>query len=135
MKVAIMSKYEPLTHFLEGSKQTRIELSFRDIEKIIDADLPPSSYKHRALWSNNPQNHVMTQAWLSAGYESEEVDMQAQRVVFRRVKRSSGKASGHEPSGEELLAKLMGCMKGTVHIPEGIDIMEPIELEWDAMKD
>ena len=73
-----MSKYEPLTHFLEGSKRARVELSFADIERIIDTGLPPSSYKHRALWSNNPQNHVMTQAWLAAGYESEDVDMKAQ---------------------------------------------------------
>ena len=128
-----MSKYEPLTHFLESSKQARVELTFRDIEKIIDADLPPSTYKHRALWSNNPQNHVMTQAWLSAGYESEEVDMQAQRVVFKRTKRVSAKTQA--ASGEELLAQLMGCMKGTVQIPDGIDIMEPVELEWNAMKD
>lgn len=133
MKVFMMSKYEPLTHFLEDSKLAKVELSFREIEKIIDASLPPSTYKHRALWSNNPQNHVMTQAWLSAGYESEEVDMQAQRVVFRRVKHASGKAQA--ASGEELLAKLMGCMKGTVRISDDVDITEPVELEWDAMKD
>ena len=129
-----MSKYEPLTHFLEDSKRSRVELSFADIERIIEAELPPSSYKHRALWSNNPQNHVMTQAWLAAGYESEDVDMNAQRVVFRRVRRSSDKAAP-QPTGKELFDELFGCMRGTVRIPEGVDITEPVELEWDAMKD
>ena len=57
------------------------------------------------------------------------------RVVFKRVKRVSASKQGAQPTGEELLARLMGCMRGTVHIPEGVDITEPIELKWDAMKD
>jgi Tfp pilus assembly protein PilV len=127
-----MSKYEPLTHYLERSKDQVVELTFAEIERIIGGKLPASSLRHRALWSNNPVGHVMTQAWLAAGFESEQVDMARKRVKFRRTE-----AATAEPkrSGKQLFDDLYGCMRGTVSIPKGIDIMEPVDLEWDAMKE
>jgi len=132
-----MSKYEPLTHFLEQTTDEIVELTFAQIERIIGEKLPQSSYRHRALWSNNPVGHVMTQAWLAAGYQSENVDMSRKRVTFRKSGEASPQRSAKELKalGEERWNQLFGCMKGTVTIPEGVDIMEPIELEWDAMKD
>jgi hypothetical protein len=133
-----MSKYEPLTHFLQSSNEAVIELTFAEMERIIGEKLPASAYKHRALWSNNTVGHVMTQAWVAAGYLSESVDMARKRVTFRRTdERSAPKEGAKELKalGEERWKKLFGCMRGTVTIPEGVDIMEPVELEWDAMKD
>ncbi|MDP3740649.1 MAG: hypothetical protein Q8R02_24900 [Hyphomonadaceae bacterium] len=134
-----MSKYEPLTNFLSGSKRAMVELTFREIERIIDARLPASAIKHRAFWSNNGTGHAHAQAWLDAGYESESVDIDRGRIVFRRA---SGAREGGDMTpaqrkklGEERMKALYGCLKGTVHIPDGVDIMEPVELEWDAMKD
>jgi hypothetical protein len=135
-----MSKYEPLTHFLSSSKRTVVELTFREIERIIDARLPASAVKHRAFWSNNGAGHAHAQAWLEAGYESENVDIDKGRIVFRRAKEDSAAPSNMTPAqrkrlGQERFAAIYGSMKGTIHIPEGVDIMEPVELEWDAMKD
>ena len=135
-----MSKYEPLTNFLSSSKRAVVELTFREIERIIDDRLPASAIKHRAFWSNNGTGHAHAQAWLEAGYESESVDSDSGRIVFRRNDGGARGSGGMTPAqrkklGQERFAAIYGSMKGTVQIPEGVDIMEPIELEWDAMKD
>ena len=30
---------------------------------------------------------------------------------------------------------IFGCMKGMVTIAEGVDLTEPLDVEWEAMKD
>lgn len=79
-----MSKYEPLQRWLRSQSHGRIPLTFAEIETIIGAPLPPSRL-NRAWWSNNPSNNVMTKEWLAAGYETEQVDIAAERLVFRKV--------------------------------------------------
>jgi plasmid stability protein len=82
-----MPKYEPLARYLESRPGEELSLTFEQIESIIGSKLPRSTYEYRALWSNNPQGHVMAQAWLTAGWESSEVDMEGRKLVFRRVRR------------------------------------------------
>lgn len=82
-----MSKYEPLTHYLKRQHGQEHALTFAQVEAIIVGRLPPSAYKHRAWWSNNPQGHVMAQAWVNAGWETSEVDMEARQLVFRRIRK------------------------------------------------
>src|SRR5436305_3627483 len=89
-----MGKYEPLGQFLRKQRTQEVPLTFREIEKITGVKLPPKAQHHRAWWSNNPSNNVMTKVWLEAGYESAQVDMNARKLVFRRV----AKASNEEPS-------------------------------------
>src|SRR6185369_17740644 len=88
-----MGKYEPLGQFLRKQRTQEVPLTFREIEKITGAKLPPKAQHHRAWWSNNPDNNVMTKVWLEAGFESAQVDMEARKLVFRRV------AKGAEPAG------------------------------------
>ena len=77
-----MSKYAPLAAYLRSSGQDSVTMSFDDIERIIGAELPHSALTHRAWWSNNPTNSVMTRAWLEAGYKTEKVDMAGKTLVF-----------------------------------------------------
>lgn len=79
-----MSKYESLTTALSRQNTRQWRVSFEDIETIIGTKLPNSAYRHRAWWSNNPTNSVMTKAWLKAGWISSDVDMAAQKVTFRK---------------------------------------------------
>jgi hypothetical protein len=69
-----MGRYDKLKHFLKSAKFTDVDLTFSDIEKVLGRALPPSAYKHRAWWSNNPDNNVMANAWLEAGYQTADVD-------------------------------------------------------------
>ena len=65
-----MGKYEPLTKFLceECKDKDYVEMTFNKIEDVIGEKLPDSVRRHRAFWSNNEHNNVMTKAWLKAGF-------------------------------------------------------------------
>ncbi|MDE0058688.1 MAG: hypothetical protein OXP07_11245 [Defluviicoccus sp.] len=119
-------------------------MMFGHIETIIGGKLPASAFRHRAWWSNNPSNSVMTRAWLEAGYISAEVDMTGRKLVFRRsaqaVQRAAtdvesppdgGSSSADEP-GTGLLSGIFGALKDTVTIKPGTDLTEPTGTKWDA---
>jgi hypothetical protein len=133
----MMTKYEPLTHFLRRQTREEVRLSFGDIEKIIGDKLPSSAAHHRAWWSNNPSNSVMTKAWLAAGFKSEQVDIEGRKLVFRRVapKRGAPPSGNHESLAEDQAAPrkkhaLIGWMKGTLRIAPGTDLTAPADPEW-----
>ncbi|MEA2881693.1 MAG: hypothetical protein QOH32_949 [Bradyrhizobium sp.] len=121
-----MGKYEPLTDFLQKQPGAEVRMSFAQIERVVGFRLPPVAQRHRAWWSNSPTNNVMTRAWLDAGFRSEQVDMAARKLVFRR-ERSVPKIESAEKSGRH---PLIGWMKGTVTIPDGVDLTEPADPEW-----
>jgi hypothetical protein len=132
-----MSKYEPLRHFLEGQELQQIRVSFSDVERILGFKLPASK-NHRAWWSNNPSNNVMTKAWLAAGYETEQVDIEGRRLVFRRVAKRSrsgtplrgAPTSNGVPADEDKAHPLVGWMKGLTTIAPGVDLTDPSHAEW-----
>lgn len=121
----VMSKYDPLREHLMKQDRAHVPMSFEEIEALIATALPPSARKHRAWWSNNPSNSVITHAWLDAGYRSEAVNLEAARVVFRREK-------PHRDGGsvERKRHPIFGCMKGTLTVMPGVDLTEPAEPDW-----
>jgi hypothetical protein len=132
-----MGKYEPLGAFLRGQRTQEVPLTFTEIERITGVKLPPKAQHHRAWWSNNASNNVMTKVWLEAGYESSQVDMSARKLVFRRVVKTS-KASGglakpyatsdgHHP--------MRGALKDITFVPPGVDLTEPADPEWADLVD
>lgn len=126
-----MGKYDPLKAFLGKQRTLEVPLTFQEIEKITGVKLPPRAQHHRAWWSNNPSNNVMTKAWLEAGYESAQVDLSARRLVFRRV----GKVAAAEqkaPPGAKTGERhpLFGALKEVTIIPPGVDLTEPADPDW-----
>ena len=119
-------------------------MMFGHIETIIGGKLPASAFRHRAWWSNNPSNSVMTRAWLEAGYISAEVDMTGRKLVFRRSAQAVQKAAsgaggpdraepgGAAEAGVGPLSRIFGALKGTVTIKPGTDLTAPTGTEWDA---
>jgi hypothetical protein len=79
------SKYAPLERHLSHYPTSTWRTRFSEIEKILGFPLPGSARRHRAWWSNNDSNNVMTRAWKSAGWETEQVDMENEALLFRRV--------------------------------------------------
>ncbi len=130
-----MGKYEPLADHLRKLGYGQVRMKFEEIEKVLGFPLPPSSRNHRAWWSNNPSNNVMTHAWLDAGYQTEAVDMEQRKLVFHRV---APKAAPPEPDAPPKAATggaphpLFGCLKGTVTSSEGVDLTEPADPDWGA---
>lgn len=114
-------------------------MSFAEIERITGTRLPRSAVKHRPWWSNNPDNSVMTKVWLDAGFKTEQVDMAARKLVFRRL--SKGAASGKAaPASAPPAAPpnasgkrrhpLFGALRGLVRIMPGTDLTRPADPEW-----
>ncbi len=135
-----MSKYEPLMAHLRASGRASVPISFDGIERIVGVKLPPSAYKYRAWWSNNPTNSVITHAWLDAGYKTANVDMAGRKLVFRK---SSGSESFSETGDERealygadagYFPTIFGALKGTVTIAPGVDLTSPADEEWDAAR-
>jgi hypothetical protein len=80
-----MSKYTPLRTFLARAGKSELELSFEDIERTLGFPLPRSARVHRPWWSNEASgSHVQARAWMDAGYQVWEVDLNRGRTRFRR---------------------------------------------------
>ena len=132
-----MSSSAPLTRYLAGQNVDAVRLSFAEIEVVIGRKLPRSAATHRAFWRNNASNNVMTRAWLAAGFQSEQVDLTGQTLMFRRIK-GEGDMPGFneeqvpfeaEPQAEPCLHPLFGWMKGTITFAPGVDVTEPADPE------
>jgi len=133
-----MNKYVLLGQYLGKQSSRRVPMNFAEIEGVIGAKLPPSAYRHRPWWSNNPSNSVMTKVWLDAGYRTEQVDMEGRNLVFVRTPslgdHSSSGPSVVDPARAASRAQgshpLLGALKGTFTIEHGTDLTQPAMPEW-----
>lgn len=142
-----MGKYAPLNEHLKAQNKDYLRMTFADIEQVVGERLPASK-QYPAWWSNNPSNNVMTREWLTAGYETEQVDIAGEKLVFRKVRKSGpntpaaamSKTTVVAPSGfgEAAQAELndaapqskyaiFGCMKGTLTLHPNMDLGTPDE--------
>ena len=82
------SKYAQLGEYLQGipGKQDKIRLSFQEIEKIIDDELPPSAYTLRSWWANDSVGHVQSKHWLDAGWKVGYRNVSRKEVNFVRIR-------------------------------------------------
>lgn len=117
-----MSKYEPLSSFLGKQTRDRVELSFKEVERILGFKLPHSALEHRPWWANTGGSHVQSKAWLEAGFETESVDMDARRLVFRR------RPDVRAPAPKRSFADVYGCLAGTIQIHG--DVTGPVSDNW-----
>jgi hypothetical protein len=146
-----MSKYRTLARFFEAQPSDFLRLTFDEVEREAGFKLPASARLHQAWWANDRARHVQAKAWLDAGFESEQVDMKAQMLVFKRVKTepapSKPKHGGmSDPAREYKQAEdiairepgrspLFGSMKGTFTLVPPSDSEPPPEdpESWEAL--
>jgi hypothetical protein len=132
MSAVSSSKYQPLTTHLRAQRASRVPMSFAEIERVVGTKLPPSASSYRAWWSNNPTNNVMTKAWLEAGFQSEQVDLNGRKLVFKRVATDpQSAATAANPKSEVAASRklgLFGWLRGTV-VSAG-DLTEPADPDW-----
>ncbi len=124
-----MTKYQPLEKLLSRRSVSHIPMTFADIEAVIADRLPASARKHRAWWSNNPSNSVITYAWLAAGYRTSRVDLEAESLVFVRDR------ADIEKSYPARRHPVFGCMKGIGSLEDGVDLTEPSDSGWGGSPD
>lgn len=76
-----MTKYEPLTTYLNLHKKERIKLTYSEIEEILGFKLPVSARKDKRWWNNNDCSHSQSKSWGEAGYKTTDVIL-GESVVF-----------------------------------------------------
>ncbi len=84
--VEAVSKYNPLLQYLARSDALYLKFSLTEIEKILGAPLPQSARRYSAWWANNQDGgHVQAASWLDVGYHTENLDLNAGTVSFRKA--------------------------------------------------
>lgn len=128
-----MGKYDPLGDYLRARRGQEVPVTFAEIERITGVKLPPKAQHHRAWWSNNPSNNVMTKVWLEAGYETSQVDVSARKLLFRPRGKSTAAPVPAEPSSADARSArhpLFGALKGFMRIARGTDLTKPADPDW-----
>jgi hypothetical protein len=81
------SRYAPLAQHLMNhtSHEAQLQLSFGEVEGIIQGDLPAFARQHRSWWANDTKSRVQSMQWLGAGWRVGSVDIAGEVVVFKRI--------------------------------------------------
>jgi CBS domain-containing protein len=81
------SRYARLAIWLENrpGEEDVVDLTFNQIEDIIEGELPESAHKHRAWWANDSVSHPQSKLWLDVGWRAASANMSEQRVRFARI--------------------------------------------------
>jgi hypothetical protein len=81
------SKYGGLESHLKfrAAFASVVKLSFARIDGLIGSNLPMNAYRDEAWWSNSSSG-AHAKAWLSAGWEVQEVNLKEGYVVFKKVR-------------------------------------------------
>lgn len=93
--------YQRLAAYLAEQSSNRAKLTFGDIERILQVDLPESARQHPAWWANDV-THIWASQWLVAGWEEVELDLRQQVVTFR----PTTEGSRQTPEANDLPAPL-----------------------------
>jgi len=81
-RAAGRSRYQKLaTLFADAPPQ--LTITFKEIERRTGLTLPPTARKYASWWANTP-NHPHSRHWLEAGYVATGVDLEGERLVFKR---------------------------------------------------
>jgi hypothetical protein len=82
-----MAKYDPLAQYLRSQSASGLTLSFKAIERLLDAQLPRSAREQQEWWWNDlapDSSHVQARSWVRSGYLVTNVDFAEQTVTFAR---------------------------------------------------
>jgi hypothetical protein len=82
------AKYDPLGEWLLNQREegeSRVRVTFADVEAILGQPLPPSAREHRSWWANDSTSHRQSMTWLAAGWQVQDVDLAGEEVEFRRT--------------------------------------------------
>jgi hypothetical protein len=79
------SKYQPLGDYLKNVIALKeVKLSYKDLEEVLNFELPASAYIYRQFWEND-SNGTRSLIWLNEGWEVHNVLMR-EYVVFKKIR-------------------------------------------------
>ncbi|MBC6444875.1 MAG: hypothetical protein GDA50_05490 [Alphaproteobacteria bacterium GM202ARS2] len=78
------SKYAGLYQHLCQLGGTTWHASFAEVERVLGSPLPLSARAHCPWWTNQREHgYTHACAWLVAGYETQDVDLDKETITFR----------------------------------------------------
>ena len=86
--MVVRGKYQGLYTYLTSLQVSEWRTSFNEGEVVVGFELPRSARLHRPWWGNQrgDNGHSQALAWSVAGWETAEVDMNAETLLFRRTR-------------------------------------------------
>lgn len=77
----ISAKYRGLAEYLLSSNETRVTLSYSQIEEILGFALPDTARKFKQSYWANTETHSYASSWMAVGYKTR-VDVDSDTVTF-----------------------------------------------------
>ena len=79
-------KYQRLYTHLFNLQTREWRTTFGKIEAILGFALPTSARRHRPWWANQRDGgHSHALSWMVAGWETADVDLKGETLLFRRL--------------------------------------------------
>ncbi|MCE2494665.1 MAG: hypothetical protein J4F40_19055 [Alphaproteobacteria bacterium] len=84
-EMVMRGKYSKLYTHLSSRPAQLWNTTFREIESVLGFELPASARLHRPWWANQRvgNGHSQALAWSIAGWETADVDMEAETLSFK----------------------------------------------------
>ena len=128
------SKYYSLFEYLRRSGQDEVALTFAKVEALLGG-LPQSARSSRGWWSNRSEGALQAQAWMEAGYHVVELDLDKERVTFRKpvLKYNVKREGGTVLWTGELVKALRAHMNLTqAQLAEELGVRQQTVSEWES---
>lgn len=77
----VSAKYRGLTEYLLSCNQTKVELTYDELEKILGFQLPETARKFKQSFWANTETHSYASSWLAVGYKTR-VDVDSDTITF-----------------------------------------------------
>ena len=77
----VSAKYRGLAEYLLSTNETRITLSYSQIEEILGFALPDTARKFKQSYWANTETHSYASSWMAVGYKTR-VDIDSDTVTF-----------------------------------------------------
>lgn len=135
MKTRRNSKYDGLYRFLAEASGDALHLSFAEVERMIQSQLPASARRSHAFWSNRKRGAVQASAWISAGFRVVSVDLELKTVAFERQRsrytvRKEGDSYRWSSESVRALREHLGVSQGD--LAELLGVRQQTISEWET---
>lgn len=77
----VSAKYRGLAEYLLSSNETRVTLSYSQIEEILGFALPDTARKFKQSYWANTETHSYASSWMAVGYKTR-VNVDSDTVTF-----------------------------------------------------
>jgi hypothetical protein len=77
----VSAKYRGLTEYLLSSNQTKVTLTYPQIEQILGFTLPDTARNYKQAYWANTETHSYASSWMAIGYKTR-VDVESDTVTF-----------------------------------------------------